>query len=209
MKRFGSGELQGLIQLYPISSQQKRDRWTVAGRTRQVREIFSTDSEAVRRRNHRWLSTLNYFASNGNGGEYAWDHECRFYFLPRLEEDRPVEAGDSFWEFVEWIVADIRSWGDSERPEEYGQGIYFTPTYLRAKKRPLKRDVKLWLEWGDGTVRALAKSIRDEGRADAYPILADVLEEAGCTYADLLDSCRRGAPDIDGTWVLRILLGDK
>ncbi|WP_162271911.1 hypothetical protein [Gemmata sp. SH-PL17] len=42
---------------------------------------------------------------------------------------------------------------------------------------------------------------------EAFPILADALQEAGCTNADLLDSCRTGDPDIDGAWVLQVLLG--
>jgi hypothetical protein len=53
----------------------------------------------------------------------------------------------------------------------------------------------------------LALSIRDHGRTDASPILADALQEAGCSNADLLDSCRTGDPDIDGAWVLQALLG--
>jgi hypothetical protein len=42
---------------------------------------------------------------------------------------------------------------------------------------------------------------------EAFPILADALQDAGCTNADLLDACRTGDPDIDGKWVLQVLLG--
>jgi hypothetical protein len=162
------------------------------------------------------LANLIYFASSGGGDNYAWDpsaitrsspHECRFYFLPHEYEDQPVAVADSFWKFVEWADADIRSWSDSERFEEDEPGIAFSPRYLRGKKSPLKRDVKRWLAWNDGTVAKLANSIRAERRTDVFPILADALEEAGCTNADLLTSCRHGAPDIDGAWVLQVLLG--
>jgi hypothetical protein len=68
--------------------------------------------------------------------------------------------------------------------------------------------VKLWLAFNNNTARDLALSIRDKGRTDAFPILADALEEAGCANTDLLDSCRIGDPDIDGVWVLRMLLGE-
>jgi hypothetical protein len=207
MKRFGSGEFQGWIRFYHIAPLSKRDRWTVVGRTRQVREIWATNPSW--RTNYQWLSSLVYFASNGGGDEYAWDHQCRFYLLPRLEEDKPVEAGDSFWGFVEWAETDIRSWRDSALLEDEGPGMYFAPTRLRAKKRPLKRDVKRWLECNNGNVRDLARSIRDERRADTFPVLADALEEAGCTNADLLSSCRSGDPDLDGAWVLLILLGNR
>ena len=68
--------------------------------------------------------------------------------------------------------------------------------------------MKLWLASNNNTARDLALSIRDHGQTGAFPILADALQEAGCTNADMLDSCRTGDPDIDGVWVLRVLLGD-
>ena len=76
------------------------------------------------------------------------------------------------------------------------------------KRRPTKKNVNLWLAWNNHTARDLALSIRDHGRTDAFPILADALQEAGCTNTDLLDSCRSGDPDIDGAWALRVLLGE-
>jgi hypothetical protein len=78
----------------------------------------------------------------------------------------------------------------------------------RFKTAPVASDVALWLAFNNHTARDLALSIRDRGRTDAFPILADALQEAGCTNADLLDSCRTGDPDIDGKWVLRVLLGE-
>ena len=38
-----------------------------------------------------------------------------------------------------------------------------------------------WLNWGDGTVGKMVQTIHDEGAFDHLPILADALEEAGCT----------------------------
>jgi hypothetical protein len=75
------------------------------------------------------------------------------------------------------------------------------------KTPPAAFDVTLWLAFNNHTVRDLALSIRDREQTDAFPILADALQEAGCTNADLLDSCRTGDPDIDGVWVLQVLLG--
>ncbi|MBV9124836.1 MAG: SMI1/KNR4 family protein [Planctomycetes bacterium] len=214
LRRFGSGELQGWVRLNPITSRRKRTHWTVTSRTLELRDFFAKHSERLG--NHQWLSGLVYFASSGGGDLYAWDpthvtqtrlHECQFYLLLRHEEEEPFFAGTSFWRFIEWVEADVRSWSDPEQLREDGPGIYFSPAYLRTKKAPLKGDVKRWLAWNSGTVLALAKSIREEGRTDVFPILADALEEAGCTNRDLLDSCRGGAPEIDGPWALQILLG--
>jgi hypothetical protein len=49
---------------------------------------------------------------------------------------------------------------------------------------------KQWLAWRGGTVPALARHIYDERDWSALPVLADVLEEAGCGDADILGHCR-------------------
>ncbi|MCE9566613.1 MAG: hypothetical protein K8U57_31710 [Planctomycetes bacterium] len=82
----------------------------------------------------------------------------------------------------------------------------FMREYRGMKEAPKEKSVKLWLAFNNHAVRDLALSIRDEKRPDVFPILADALEEAGCTNDDMLNSCRTGDPDIDGVWVLRVLL---
>lgn len=47
-----------------------------------------------------------------------------------------------------------------------------------------------WLTWRDRTIPKLAAAIHDEQRFEDMPILADALEEAGCTDAALLEHCR-------------------
>lgn len=47
-----------------------------------------------------------------------------------------------------------------------------------------------WLAWNDGTIRKLARLIYEERRFDDLPMLADALEDAGCTDADILMHCR-------------------
>lgn len=47
-----------------------------------------------------------------------------------------------------------------------------------------------WLTWNDGLVRKLAQTIYDERAFERIPILADALEEAGCTNEDILRHCR-------------------
>jgi len=126
--------------------------------------------------------------------------------LRQLHENQPIRAGDSFWSFIEWVDADLRSCIPPEELVEDGPGIHFDPMRLRRKNRPSKRDVKQWLAWNNGMIAALAKSIRD-GHKEVFPILADALEEAGCTGVDLLDSCRQGFAETDGVWVVRVLLG--
>ena len=66
-----------------------------------------------------------------------------------------------------------------------------------------------WLTWYDGTVPGLAQAIYDEGAFDRLPVLADALEETGCTNADILGHCRGPGPDVRGCWVVDLLLGKK
>jgi hypothetical protein len=63
------------------------------------------------------------------------------------------------------------------------------------------------LEKPDGNVLGLARAIYEEGRSETWPILADALEEAGCTDRAILDHCRKPGEHIRGCWLLDGLLG--
>lgn len=63
------------------------------------------------------------------------------------------------------------------------------------------------LAWNGGMVRRMAESIYDERAFDRLPILADALEEAGCTDADILNHCRQPGEHVRGCWVVDLLLG--
>jgi hypothetical protein len=64
-----------------------------------------------------------------------------------------------------------------------------------------------WLSWNHGTVPAIARHIYDDRAFHDLPILADALEDAGCTNADLLDHCRGPCPHVRGCWAVDLLLG--
>ena len=63
------------------------------------------------------------------------------------------------------------------------------------------------LSWNGGTVLKLAQCIYDERAFDRLPILADALEEAGCTEQAILDHCRGPGPHVRGCWVIDLILG--
>jgi hypothetical protein len=72
-----------------------------------------------------------------------------------------------------------------------------------------------WLAWQGGTVARLAEAAYDErqlpsGHLDParLAVLADALEEAGCTDPDLLGHLRGPGPHVRGCWALD-LLADK
>ena len=61
--------------------------------------------------------------------------------------------------------------------------------------------------WLTPTAVAIATAIYADRAFDRMPILADALEEAGCTNADVLLHCRSGGPHVRGCWVVDLLLG--
>jgi hypothetical protein len=74
--------------------------------------------------------------------------------------------------------------------------------------RPVALD-PAWLAWNGGTVRKLAQAVYDERAFERLPVLADALEEAGCTNAAALSHCRQPAEHVRGCWVVDLLLGKK
>jgi hypothetical protein len=73
-----------------------------------------------------------------------------------------------------------------------------------------------WLAWNPGTIVKLAQAAYEErelpsGYLDRtrLAVLADALEEAGCTNTDVLDHCRQPGDHARGCWVLDLLLGKR
>jgi hypothetical protein len=64
----------------------------------------------------------------------------------------------------------------------------------------------LWLAWNDRAVLRLAQSIYDDRGFERFPILADALEEAGCTDDAVIDHCRQPKEHVRGCWVLDAIL---
>jgi hypothetical protein len=63
------------------------------------------------------------------------------------------------------------------------------------------------LGWNDGTIARLARAVHDEKAFDRLPVLADALEEAGCSDAEVLGHLRGAELHMRGCHVLAALLG--
>jgi hypothetical protein len=75
--------------------------------------------------------------------------------------------------------------------------------------RPSPPVESAWVAWGGGTVLRVAESVYRERELPAgtldpvrLAILADALEEAGCTDSEVLGHLRGTGPHIPGCWVL-------
>jgi hypothetical protein len=73
--------------------------------------------------------------------------------------------------------------------------------------RPLPSLNPSWLRFHQGITIELAGTIYQDRVFDHLPILADALEEAGCTNADILNHCRQAGEHIRGCWIVDLILG--
>jgi len=69
------------------------------------------------------------------------------------------------------------------------------------------RPVTLDCSWLTPTVLALARSVYAERAFERLPVLADALEDAGCTDRSILDHLRGPGPHVRGCWVVDLILG--
>jgi hypothetical protein len=65
------------------------------------------------------------------------------------------------------------------------------------------------LSWNAGLIPKIAQTVYEERRFEDMPILADALDEAGCTDPDILNHCRQPGEHVRGCWVVDFLLGKK
>jgi hypothetical protein len=64
-----------------------------------------------------------------------------------------------------------------------------------------------WLAWSGGVPGRMAHAIYEGRRFQDLSLLADALEDAGCTDAEILSHCRGGGFHSRGCWVIDQLLG--
>jgi hypothetical protein len=64
-----------------------------------------------------------------------------------------------------------------------------------------------WLTWHDGLLVSMARQMYESRDFSDMPILADALEEVGCTNQDILAHCRQPGEHVRGCWVVDLLLG--
>jgi hypothetical protein len=64
-----------------------------------------------------------------------------------------------------------------------------------------------WFASNGGVAADIARSIYDDRYFERLPLLADALEDAGCTDAALLTHLRSPGPHVRGCWALDLVLG--
>jgi hypothetical protein len=83
------------------------------------------------------------------------------------------------------------------------QADYFRDIFPPPRYRP-----KIGPQWITSTVLSLVRQMDDSGDYSIVPILADALQDAGCTDEAIMDSCRSaGNNHVRGNWVVDLIIG--
>jgi hypothetical protein len=116
----------------------------------------------------------------------------------KSQEEKELDA----LEWAEWAVGKPeREFWIAEGEEQREHPCAFLRELFGNPFRLVTIDLD-WLIWQNNTIPKMAQSIYDEGRFERMPILADALEEAGCTNADILNHCRQPGEHVRGCWVI-------
>jgi hypothetical protein len=65
----------------------------------------------------------------------------------------------------------------------------------------------VWLTWHDGLLVSMARQMYGSRDFSDLSVMADALEEAGCSDQDILGHCRSGGEHVRGCWVVDTILG--
>jgi hypothetical protein len=169
--------------------------------------------EGVRREVRLWFES-----------ELGWRAEDYEFMLDRFEGPNPAERN------FETIAAMFAAAVSLERPlparyvEQALLFLCWTQPYSRKNKR-WEQYVRLVSDqlrdifgnpfrpvapdpaWFSLSIVQLAETIYHRRAFDRMPELADALEQAGCTNADILAHCRGPGPHVRGCWVIDMILG--
>jgi hypothetical protein len=118
------------------------------------------------------------------------------------------EGGWPYWERLVEIPYLVRQ---AARHQRFGLDVEAMEAAMCDRLRDIVgnpyRAVSVAPEWRTATVLALARSILAERAFERQPILADALEDAGCTETELLAHCREQRVHFLGCWALDLVLG--
>jgi hypothetical protein len=117
------------------------------------------------------------------------------------------EAAGAAWEAARSAEASARAAGLSEAAGAAARAEQ--AELLRCIFGNPFRPVEVQPQWRTETVVRIARSIHEGRTFDLLPVLADALEEAGCTCPYTLGHCRVHRKHALGCWVVSGIIGDR
>src|SRR5262245_65405827 len=95
--------------------------------------------------------------------------------------------------------------GEKKKQIRLLHDIFGNPFRAMPPKRGSRKwlaQLRSWQTWNGGTIPKLAQGIYDERAFDRLPVLADALQDAGCTDEQSLVHLREPSPHVRGCWVI-------
>jgi hypothetical protein len=133
------------------------------------------------------------------------DLVCETFF-----EDDAWDAASRVWISAAnsaYLERFVRQRSDrNARPASYPEIHASQVSYLHEIFGNPFRPVTVDCSWLTATVVSLATAIYEDRAFDRLPILADALEDAGCTDEETLNHCRQPGEHCRGCWVLDLVL---
>jgi hypothetical protein len=115
-----------------------------------------------------------------------------------------------------WLQLDGNVWKMAEQTVGILLGLRGRGQVPRVEQATLLRDIfapfhsglfdPSWRAWNGAALVNLAQTIYEERAFDRLPILADALEDAGCTNQELIAHCRGTGPHYRGCWAVDAVL---
>jgi hypothetical protein len=154
--------------------------------------------------------------TNAEVGRLAAIHRSREMTPERwAAASRRCVAGAAEMALMPWLVRGVQSVASSVTGALAMRTNPAVRPELDARQAELVRDLfgdpfcpapALEPAWRSETVLRVAQAIYTERRWTELPVLADALEEAGCSDAVLLAHCRGGGEHARGCWLVDLLL---
>jgi hypothetical protein len=126
----------------------------------------------------------------------------------------PSSAAAHVCEHRAWSAAGNASWyaarysgREDEDAERAAQADLLRDLFDSLPFRLVTLDLS-WLTWHGGLLVSMARQMYESRDFVDMPVLADALEEAGCSDQKILSHCRQqGQVHVRGCWVIDLLLG--
>jgi hypothetical protein len=136
------------------------------------------------------------------GGETGLDYEAAAVVAAAVEHPVAEDVIAACWRATDSQSARTPEGEGSRRPEEARWQAMVFRDVIGNPFRPITFSPK----WRTPTAVALADQMCESRDFSAMPILADALEEAGCTARSVLEHLRGPGPHVRGCWPLDLLL---
>jgi hypothetical protein len=177
--------------------QDVRDR--AEGRASEAR--ITAPSDPIARCLHLQATTAAWRVASLGWGRNG-DHVSQLAALARAGQTAEPWTAGSFGQHVDADAV----FGAAFRREREAHATLLHDLFGPQPFRPITLD-PAWLSWHGGLLVSMARQMYQSRDFSDMPVLADALEEAGCTNQDILAHCRAGGEHVRGCWIVDLLSG--